>query len=394
MFVCIILGPVLSSYTFSWGDHTLHFVLLAPAVALMAVTGGETAILKGVRQLRSLAGIQICNVFLALFVTIPLYYFFGETAIVPVIVLMALIAMLLTLHKSFGLYPLSLTDIKKSFDDGMPMVRLGVAFVMAGILGSGAEMLIRSYLNVTGDLQEVGLYNAGYMLMVTYAGMAFSAMETDFFPRLSAVSRLRTTMSETVNRQIEVSLLMVSPMLCLLIVGMPYIIPLLFSSEFQPVVGMAQVAVFSMYIKALSLPISYTTLARGDSVAYMVTEAVDDVLLVVFIIYGYRWWGLWGTGVALTASYVVDFIIIYVYTYVRYGYRISFPVVQYASLQFPLGVAAYVVVTFVDNPYVYWLLNVIFCFLSLSISVSVLRQKTSLWSALKRKVREKMFREE
>ena len=28
MLVCVLLGPALSNYTFSWGDHTLHFILL------------------------------------------------------------------------------------------------------------------------------------------------------------------------------------------------------------------------------------------------------------------------------------------------------------------------------------------------------------------------------
>ena len=51
MLVCMVLGPILSSTTFAWGDHTLHFILLAPAVGMLAITGGETAILKGRRRL-------------------------------------------------------------------------------------------------------------------------------------------------------------------------------------------------------------------------------------------------------------------------------------------------------------------------------------------------------
>ena len=144
----------------------------------------------------------------------------------------------------------------------MEMVRLGIAFVLAGIFGSGAEMLIRSYLNVTGDLDVVGLYNVGFMLTVTYAGMVFSAMETDYFPRLSAIACDRKAMSETVNRQIEVSMLLVSPMLATLIIFLPLLIPLLFRSDFLPVVPMAQVAVFSMYLKAISLPISLRASTR------------------------------------------------------------------------------------------------------------------------------------
>ena len=37
MFVCIVIGPFLSHSTFAWGDHTLHFVLLAPAVGMMTI---------------------------------------------------------------------------------------------------------------------------------------------------------------------------------------------------------------------------------------------------------------------------------------------------------------------------------------------------------------------
>ena len=61
-----------------------------------------------------------------------------------------------------------------------------MAFVLAGFMCSGAEYAVRSYLNYVGSEAVVGLYNAAYMLVVTYAGMVFSAMETDYFPRLSA----------------------------------------------------------------------------------------------------------------------------------------------------------------------------------------------------------------
>ena len=392
MLVCVVVGPLLSDYTFAWGDHTLHFILLAPAVGLMAITGGEMAILKGARQLRSLAVIQIFNVLAALVISIPIYYFYNQTGIVPVIVLMALTSMLLTIRHSYRLYPLRLSGANGVLGEGMAMVRLGVAFVVAGVLGSGAEMLIRSYLNVvSGDLDVVGLYNAGFMLTITYAGMVFSAMETDYFPRLSSVNSDVAATNLTVNRQIEVSLLIVSPMLAALIIGLPILIPLLFSSKFLPMVGMAQVSVFAMYIKAVSLPVSYLTLAKGDSVGYMVLEAIYDVLLVLLIIFGYGQWGLLGTGVALSLSYVFDILLVGAYTYWRYHYRVSMQVLQYAAIQFTLGVAVYIV-TLVENPLIYWSLGTLICLASLFVSISILHQKTSLWSALINKMKNRFSR--
>ena len=392
MLVCAVAGPFLSNLTFAWGDHSLHFILLAPAVGLLAITGGETAILKGARQLRSLAVIQIFTVLAALVISIPVYYFFNQSGIVPVIVLMALTSMLITVRHSYRLYPLRLSGADGILGEGMEMVRLGVAFVVAGVMGSGAEMLIRSYLNVSsGDLDVVGLYNAGFMLTVTYAGMVFSAMETDYFPRLSSVNNDVSATNLTVNRQIEVSLLIVSPMLAVLIIGLPVFIPVLFSSKFLPMVGMAQAAVFSMYIKSISLPVSYIMLAKGDSVGYMVLEAVYDVVLVLLIIYGYRHWGLLGTGVALSLSYVFEILLVGIYAYVRFRYRVSAPVLQYAAIQFALGLSVYIV-TLIDNPFIYWTLGTLLCTVSLLISVYILHQKSKLWSALIMKFRNRFFR--
>ena len=391
--ICIFAGPVLSSLTFAWGNHTLHFILLAPAVGLMAITGGETAILKGARQLRPLAVIQIFTALVALIISIPIYYIFGQTGIVPVIVLMALATMLLTLRYSYHLYPLQLKGHRGILGEGMAMVRLGVAFVMAGVLGSGAEMIIRSYLNVSsGDLDVVGLYNAGFMLCVTYAGMVFSAMETDYFPRLSAVARGDiATQNQTINRQIEVSLLIVSPMLAVLIVTLPVLVPLLFSQKFLPMVSMAQVAVFSMYIKAVSLPVSYITLAKGDSVGYMVMECIYDVVLVLLVMIGYSHWGLFGTGVALSLSYLFDILIVGGYTYVRFHYRVSSQVVQYAAIQLSLGLAVYIV-TLIDHPLIYWSLGLLICTASMLVSINILHQKTSLWASLTKKLKNRFCR--
>lgn len=384
MLVCMLAGPWLSDYTFSWGDHTLHFVLLAPAVALMAITGGETAILKGARQLRSLAVIQVVSVFVALVVSVPLYYFFGQTGVVPVIVIMALALMLLTVRHSYRLYPLRLFGSKGVLGEGMEMVRLGVAFVLAGVVGSGAEMFIRSYLNVREDLDIVGLYNAGYMITMTYGGMLFSAMETDYFPRLSAIGNDVLRRNDTVNRQCEVTMLIVSPLLAGLIVALPVLVPLLFSSEFTPVAAMSQVVVLSLYVRALYLPVAYISLSRGDSKAYLLLEIISDAMIVGFVITGFEWGGLTGMGYGLALANVLDFIVTFIYAYFFYGYRMSATVVQYFFMQAPLGLVIFLM-TFVDNPFVYWVSGTLLVLASTCVSLYILRQKTSLWNALLRR---------
>ena len=384
MLVCVMIGPLLSQTTFAWGNHTLHFMLLAPAVGMLAITGGETAILKAMRALGALASVQVLAVVAALVISIPIYYFFGESGIVPVIVLMALATMLLTVRHSYRLVPLQLSGAKGMLGEGMEMVRLGVAFTLAAVIGSASELLIRSYLNVVGDLDMLGLYNAGYMLTITYAGMVFSAMEADYFPRLSGVQHDIDATNECVNRQMEVSLLLLSPMLAALMLSLPILIPLLFSAQFLPVVKMAQVATLAMYLKVMTLPVAYITLARGYSLSYLFLETSYYVAFIVLFIVGYEHWGLYGTGIAVALAHLFEYVLVNAYAYKKYGYRFSATVSGYAIVQTGIGLLLFIV-TLTAEGLLYWGTGLLLVVLSLSLSLHILRRKTHLWQKLRQK---------
>lgn len=374
MLVCVVAGPFLSNTTFSWGDHTLHFVLLAPAVGMIAITGGETAILKGQRKLGALALVQIVAALTSLVIAIPIYYFFWQAGIVPVIVLMAFVTMCATLWFSLRIFPLQIRGARGILGEGMGMIRLGVAFTLAGIVGSGAEMFIRSFLNVTGSLDAVGLYNAGYMITITYAGLVFAAMDSDYFPRLSAVNQDVEATNLMVNKQTEVSVLTIAPLLTSLIIFLPVLIPFLLSSQFLPIVAMTQVAALAMFFKAMTLPVAYITLARGLSITYFVLESAYYVALVVLIMVGYRHWGIWGTGLAITLAHLVEFLIINGYARWRYQYKQSSTVVKYFAVHLLIGLSAYILTMTVDEV-AYWLLGVLLIVVSLAFSLWVLNQK-------------------
>jgi O-antigen/teichoic acid export membrane protein len=379
--VCMAIGPFLSSNTFAWGNHTLHFILLAPAVGMIAITAGETAILKGTRQLKPLVVVQTFTILATLLLTVPAYYFFGQAGIVPVIVLMALVTLLLTINYSFRFYPLQFGGSKGILGEGMEMIRLGVAYTLAGIVGTGAEMLIRSWLNLQGDLDAVGLYNAGYMITITYASMVFSAIETDFFPRLSAVNGDVAATNETVNKQMEVTLLIIAPMLVALIVLLPVLTPLLLSEKFMPIVAMTQVAALAMFFKAITLPAAYITLARGYSLIFLALETAYFVVFVLLVMFGYRHWGLFGTGIAITVANVFDFLMIHAVARFCYHYKMSSAVMKYSAIHILIGLLAFFTTITVDG-FSYWVFGIGLSLISLMFSLLILHQKTHLWAAL------------
>ncbi len=383
---CLAISPLINNLTFTWGNHTLHYAMLGLSVALVAIASGETAILKATRRLGMLAKIQIYTALGSLLVSIPLFYFFYHTGIVPAIVLTAAISMLSSIFYSYHLYPICLHFTHSQFKNGSSMIKLGLAFVIAAAFGSASEMFIRAFLNVEGDLKDVGLYNVGYMLTITYAGMVFSSMETDYFPRLSAVNKDVKMTNETVNKQTEVSLLLLSPMLIALLAALPILVPLLFNNEFLPVVGMAQVAVLAMYFKVLTMPIAYITLARSCSLAYLFLESSYFVVLVIAIILGFRWWGIWGTGLAIVVAHFSELLIVGSYAYLKYSYKSTWAIFRYFSVQLCIGLVAFAISCLIDG-WLYWIIEAALTIISTAYTVHVLRQKTRLWESLKRKFR-------
>ena len=379
MVLCVVLSSFISQLAFSSSDYTWHIVLLSPAVAFATLAAGETALLKATRKIHKLVKSSVYSLIASLVITVPLYYFYGIRGVVPVLVLVALAQAAIVLFYSFREYP---WRFRGMFCEGYRFVRLGIAFIAGGVIGSITEFAIRSSLSAMSDVETVGLYNAAYMILVTYAGTVFTSMETDYYPRLSAVPEVGRQFNAVVNRQIEVSILLLAPLLVAFIVFVPVLLPLLFSSKFLPVLRMLQVAVLSLYARVLFIPVEYISLSRKDSVAYITVEALSYAMLFVSIVVGYCLGGLFGIGVGMTIANVAELLIVVCFYRARFRYVFSRKVVRIVSVQVMLGIIAYAC-TWIDNSFGYWVSGLVAFALSASYSMRLLRKKSKYQISLR-----------
>lgn len=386
MFVCVLVAPFLDKFSFTWGDHTIHFMLLSPIVGLMAITAGETTILKATRNLKPLAILSLFNIILSLSISVPLFYIFKEAAIIPSIFVLALIQMLLTLAYSYRLYPFHVFMKKEMIHEGSQMLRLGMSFVIAGIMSSGSDFFIRSFLNTEASLTDVGLYNAGYIMMMTCASMVFASLDSDYFPRLAAIASHHFTMSQTINRQIEITFLCLTPILITFVVSLPLLIPLLYSGKFLPVLGMMQVLVFEMYIRSVRLPIEYIPLAKGDSKSFLLLESLYYIILSLFVIYGFKTFGLLGAGYGIVLAGILDFLLVIGYAHWHYGYHLSQQVLANILCFLPLCFSTYAL-SWINGSIYYWVFGGIISLTSLTLSFFLLRKKMDLWVIIQTRIK-------
>ncbi len=307
--VCLFLASWLNDYYFPAGEnHRLEIVFLSLFVASLPIEAVECALLKGLRRLRTVALIEVLSALSTLLLTVPLYCLLGIRGIVLSLVLCGWSAALIHLYFSVRIYRYRLQLFShRVIREGWPLIRIGIPYVLAGVAGAMAAGEVFKHL---ADDRIIGLYSVGYGLMVTYAGMIFKAVETDFFPRLSSVNHDVVRLNHAINQQIDVCVLLIAPVMIVFALFMPWVIQMLYDSRFLPAASMSICAVFYMFFKAVTTPIAYTSLAKADSWLYLIMECVYDAVFVLLLCYGYDHFGLTGAGIALSCAALFDLMLI------------------------------------------------------------------------------------
>ena len=393
--LCLCLSPLISFLSFD-GDmsYTLQICMIAPMVFALAITSGEISILKGLRRLKRVAIISAAAAFVTLLCTLPFFYQWQIAGIIPALVVSTLAVMCVHLYFSLQVYAWYVEPFSaRIFRQGMGMVKLGVPYVLAAIAGSLSALAIPACLVKLASLEVVGLYQVGYGLMVTYAGIVFVAVEADYFPRLSSVNHDVERLNKVINQQIEVCILLIAPFLIFFITCMPLVIRMLYTEEFLSVTNMAVCASFYMFFRALVVPIAYTALAKGDSVMYLLMEVIYDIVSVAMIGVGFYYGGLMGTGVALSLASLFDLLMIFSIYGRSYGFRFSPSALRLALLQ-GTCLSCGVILCLQPNVWIKYIGCSVVLLLSLVVSVVLLQKKTTLLGDFKNKIIRKFIRHE
>lgn len=322
--VCAIGAPLWSKIAFGNKDYTIAFILLAINVLFLQLTAGQRAILQGLQKYRYLAVASIIGEALGLVICVPLYYIWGVNAIVPVLLLVDLSAFLLTWFYShkIKIQPVHITknDIKT---DGFNMAKMGILISLSTLLSTLASYVIRLYIRKTGDIADVGLYGAGFTLVGSYVGLVFSAMATDYYPRLSKVAKDNKLLNESINSQAEIAVILLAPVVVAFVVFAKVGIVILYSNKFLAIEGMVYWAIAAILIKALAWSMSYALLAKGAAKVFFWNEFSALIYGFVLNVLGYKLYGLTGMGISYFIKYVLYFIQLAVVTRKKFNVRLN-----------------------------------------------------------------------
>ncbi len=306
----VVLSSQLSEWTFGDNEHRLDFILLSISILFTALSGGQMALIRGYRRIKDLAKANILGSVLGLLVTVPIYYFYEIKGIVPVLILTAFVNLILSFFYSRKVKFEKITlPIKDSIQHGKGMIKLGFFTVVAGLITTVMAYYLRIYLNNYSGVEMVGLFSVASTLSVYYLDILLSTLGTDYFPRLSEVNNDHNKMTQLVNEQSMVTILLGIPLVALMMLFSKVIILLFYSAEFLEAVNLLIWMLLGVSIRLISWPKGFVILSKAKGTYFVLNQAVWNITYVGTTIILLPKLGLEAIGVAFLLAYVINYSI-------------------------------------------------------------------------------------
>jgi PST family polysaccharide transporter len=296
---------------------------LAVGVALTVAAGSQGALLNGLRRIGDVARVSVLSTLLSTLLGVGALVLLGDKGVLFFVLAGPLSSFLLG-HWFVSRLPRmtgSPTQFRELQQQWETLARLGVAFMVAGLAGPVGQLAVRMIVQQELGAESLGNFQAAWMISAMYIGFVLGAMGADYYPRLTATISDSAATNQLVNEQAEVALLLAGPVLVTMLGLAPWVIELLFSSQFTDAADVLRWQVLGDVLKVASWPLGIVILASGDGRMVMLIEFIAMLVLIGLTWVLLPFFGIEATGIASMGKYAVFLPMVYVLARRRTGFR-------------------------------------------------------------------------
>ena len=350
--ITFIFASYLSQITFGNKEYTYAFIWLSCTLFFNQLAIGHNVLLQGMRKLKYLAKANLVGSTISLIISLPLYFYYEINGIVPALIISSVVSFFVARYFAGKIdVEKSKVSFKETFIEGKEMLKMGFMLSLTGLITVGASYIIKIFISSYGSLDDVGLYQAGFAIIFSYTGLIFTAMATDYYPKLSGIAADSKKAVLLINQQAEIGILILAPILTIFLIFINWIVILLYSTKFIPVNEMIHWAALGMYFKVASWAIAFILLAKGESKLFFWNELIVNIYMLSFNLLGYYFYGLEGLGVSFLVSYILYCIQVYYLTKYKYEFSFSSQFYKIFGIQLMLGIVCFCLMRFVVTPF-------------------------------------------
>jgi len=205
------------------------------------------------------------------------------------------------------------------------------------------------------SLQAVGIYSAAIALSGVFVNFVLSAMEADYYPRLTALAHDKKAINRLVNTQTEVGLLLALPGMLATMTFAPWIIRIFYSQEFSPAARLMEWFILGCFIRVIQWPIGFMQTALRKGRIFFITQTSLTVLHVVLIWIAVRYLGVLGVAVAYFALYAISLWVIKFVGYSLTGLKWSRSTVEVIGISVAAITAVFFIGAWLVETWAVWI---------------------------------------
>ena len=292
-------------------EYATEVGLIGVAILLGLLGTAQTALLQGMRRIGDLGRVTVLSALIGTVSGLAAVWFYGEAGLIWFVVVQQLATIVIALRYTSRLPKPSAPrpSVVEIWEVWKPMAKLGSAFMLAALATTATLLYIRSLIGQNLGIDATGQFAAAWGLTVTYIGFLLGAMGADFYPRLTEVIGDRQITNKLVNDQAQLGLAIGGPLILVMIGMAPWVMSLLYSSEFHEAAGMLQVQMLGNVIKIVGFPLGYMFVAAARSKLYLFTQLNWNIFFLSMLWYWLPQYGLAAVGVAFSTAYALNFTI-------------------------------------------------------------------------------------
>lgn len=288
MLITLLFCRSLSVYSFGNTINTISIALISVILLINAVTAGQLTILQGLRRIGEMTKATLIGSALGTVISLPLFWWIGLSAIVPAMILSAIISLIVSWYFSKNIVTTEVNlSLKETFHDGLEMAKLGFFIVINGCIATGSMYIIRMFIRSNMGLDSVGFFQAIWTISTLYINILLNAMLADYFPRLSKIYHNKSKANQLINEQLKMTLLVGAPMLMGMIAFAPLVLKILYSAEFFNAIPALKWQIASLFLTLVGWPLGVVYLSFNKGSYAIMSEVLRQAVYICFI---YFYW--------------------------------------------------------------------------------------------------------
>lgn len=314
MLLMFAFAPLLSRLTLDTVDYANAFRIASVALLLQAMQGSEQIVLQAEGRIKEIASASLITAVSGLLMAIPLYKLFMADGVAPSIVAYGLAGWMVAAWytRRFRSSAADTLSLRECFACSRSFIVTGFYLMVVAITANIVSLAFLAVVKRHMGGVELGLYQAGNTMLVRYVGVFFVALTLEFYPRISAASTRPRYAKLLMTHQANICTALFFPCAVAAMLLAPWLIRLLYNSEFLPMSPYFVYGLAGMMLRPASMVLSYGLLATNNMKSYLFTEILSSAIGFGFCLSGYLIGGWTGLGIASTLWYLADILIIYI----------------------------------------------------------------------------------